>query len=134
VSEPADTPTILIADEDVGFVWWLGELFNESGYQAIPALNVDEALALVNKSRGRIPLLVVSPGFKEVLRLVETLSRFGPPKVVLIQESGCPNEVIAGLRAVATLERPDGWTPVSRSEWRQKVKRILSLVGIRAAS
>ena len=45
--EPPRGPTILIVDEDVGFVWWLGELFSEFGYRSIPALSCRQALSLV---------------------------------------------------------------------------------------
>jgi DNA-binding NtrC family response regulator len=132
VTEPKDRPSILIADEDVGFVWWLGELFNEAGYPAIPALNADQAIAFLEKSAGSIIVLVVGANFKDIDRLVQVLVRFGSPKLVLIQDSA--GQEIAGVRAAAALERPDGWTPISRVEWRFKIKKILNEVGVRAAS
>jgi DNA-binding NtrC family response regulator len=132
VSERSRAPNILIIDDDVGFLWWLGELFNEIGYRSIPALNCREALARVRSLIGGVDLLVINPGLKGVAALVRILSRVQRPKIVLIYES--VPKTIPSLEAAATLERPAGWGPVSRQEWRQKVSRVLNQVGFRAAS
>ncbi|MBZ5609253.1 MAG: hypothetical protein LAP38_13400 [Acidobacteriia bacterium] len=132
MNEPSGAPAILIVDEDVGFLWWLGELFHEAGYRSIPALSCEQALSLVRDVQGGIDLLVVSPSMQGVSGLILTLSRIHPPKVVLIQDLA--TELIPGVWAVATLQRPLGPEPVSRQEWRQKIGEILSQVGFRAAS
>ena len=64
MNEPSPAPAILIVDEDVGFLWWLGELFHEAGYRSIPALNSQQALSLAKNVPGGIDLLIVSPGLK----------------------------------------------------------------------
>jgi DNA-binding NtrC family response regulator len=132
VSERSGAPNILIIDDDVGFLWWLGELFNEIGYRSIPALNCKEALALVRHLRGGVDLVLVNPSLKGVAALVRILSRVQRPKIVLIYDS--VPKAIPPVEAAATLERPAGWGPISRPEWRQKVSRVLNQVGIRAAS
>lgn len=132
MSERSRAPNILIIDDDVGFLWWLGELFNEIGYRSIPALNCKEALALVRNLSGGVDLLVINPALKGVAALVRILNRVQRPKIVLIHESSA--KTIPLVEAAAILERPTGWGPVSRQEWRQKVSRVLSQVGIRAAS
>jgi DNA-binding NtrC family response regulator len=130
VIEPLRGPTILIVDEDVGFVWWLGELFSEFGYRSIPALSSRQALSLARKNTTGVHLLVIDPSLRGVPRLIQVLRSIHPPKIVLIQESG--EREIPGV--VATLERPSGWGPLSRSEWRQRVRRLLKQVESRAAS
>ena len=130
--EPPRGPTILIVDEDVGFVWWLGELFSEFGYRSIPALSARQALSLARKNITDVHLLVIDPSLRGVSRLIQVLRSIHPPKVVLIQESGVGE--IPGFGVVATLERPSGWAPLSRAEWRQKVQRLLKQVESRAAS
>lgn len=132
MSERPGDPNILIVDDDVGLLWWLGELFNEAGYQSIPALSCEQALLHTKKNRGGVDLLIVDPRLSEVSRLIETLSRTGSPKIVFIQGPGYV--AIPGVTPVATLERPSGWAPVSRTEWRQMLERILSRIGFRAAS
>jgi DNA-binding NtrC family response regulator len=132
VNEPVGTPVILVVDEDVGFLWWLGELFHEAGFRSIPALNCQQALALSRTVPGGVDLLVINPALKGVSGLIQSLTGAHPPKIVLIEEAGAAP--IPGVQALATLERPSGPEPVSRAEWRQKIAKILSQVGFRAAS
>jgi CheY-like chemotaxis protein len=131
VTAPPGAPTILIADEDVGFVWWLGELFTELGYHSLPALNCKEALSVVKQAGREVDLLLIDPRLEGSRRLIDTLTRVRQPKIVLIE----PDEAaLAGIPAVATMERPSGPGPVSRGEWRLKLQRLLIRAGIRAAS
>lgn len=132
MTEPPGAPTILIADEDMGFLWWLGELFNELGYRSLPALSCEQAFSLLNQSARQVDLLLISARLKGASALIETLQRARPLKVVLIQ--GPEEYEIPGIRAAASIERPSGWAPVSRQEWRQKLQRLLTQIGIRAAS
>ena len=132
MTQPPGAPTILIADEDMGFLWWLGELFNELGYRSLPALSCEQALSLLNQSARRVDLLLINPRLNGASGLVETLRRARPLKVVLIQ--GPEEYQIQGVQAVASIEPPSGWAPVSRQEWRQKLLRLLTQIGIRAAS
>jgi DNA-binding response OmpR family regulator len=131
VTPSSGPPTALIVDEDVGFIWWLGEIFNEVGYQAVPALSARQAVALFEETKFVVDLVVVNPGLPGVWDMLETLSRSRPPAVVLIEN---PEAVsIAGIRALATLERPSGWEPVSRAEWLRKVRRVVQQLDNRAA-
>ena len=132
MTEPPGAPTVLIADEDVGFLWWLGELFNELGLRSLPALSSRQALSLIRKSGRQVDLLLINPRLRGSSRLIRTLGRIRPLKVVFIQ--GPLVLEIAGIQPAATIERPFGWAPVSRQEWRQKLQRLLRQVGIRAAS
>lgn len=131
MTAPPGAPTILIADEDVGFVWWLGELFTELGYHSLPALNCKEAISVVKKGGRKVDLLLIDPRLEGAQRLIDNLTRIRPPKIVLIE----PDEAaLAEIPAVAVLQRPSGLGPVSRSEWRFKLQRLLMQAGIRAAS
>ena len=38
--------TVLIVDEDVGFVFWLGEILTKLGCRAVPALDCTQAVAI----------------------------------------------------------------------------------------
>ncbi len=132
MTEPPGAPTILIADEDMGFLWWLGELFNELGYRSLPALSCSQALALLRKSGRQVDLLLINPRLRGASRLILTLSRMRPLKVVFIQ--GPEAFELPGIQPSANIERPFGWAPLSRLEWRHKLQRLLKQIGIRAAS
>jgi hypothetical protein len=125
VSEPSGPQTLLIVDSDVGFLWWLGEIFTEVGYQALPALNCSQALAAVKKFHLQIDLLVVNPALTGVGRLLASLERSGRDlKIVLIRE-GPIGLKYPGFRYDATLTRPSGWEPVSRPDWLRKLRNLL---------
>ena len=133
MTEPSWAPAILIIDEDVGFLWWLGELFHEAGYQTIPSLNCSEALSLARNVKGGIDLVLVHPGIRGVRRLITALSGIHTPKVILLQDSSTV-ESIPGVQAAAILQRPAGSDTVSRQEWRQRINSVLQQIGFREAS
>ena len=39
-------PTALIVDDDLGLIFWFGELFAKAGWNIVPALNCRQAVAL----------------------------------------------------------------------------------------
>ena len=53
--------TILITDRDLGFVFWLGQLLDDAGYQALPARSSVDAIALQNQFHLKIDLLILNP-------------------------------------------------------------------------
>jgi hypothetical protein len=124
-------PTVLVADEDVGFIWWLAELFAEFGYRSIPALGCRQALSLFRRSDSEIHIALIDPRLHGAARLISILRHLGVSKIVLIQEAG-HHRLVVGV--VATIERPTGLGPISRMEWRQKLQRLLMQLGSRAAS
>jgi hypothetical protein len=65
-------PTALIVDDDLGFVWWLGERFHEAGYQPAPALNPRQAGFLVKELNLKITVVVVNPGLPGARKLIKT--------------------------------------------------------------
>jgi len=131
VIPPSGPPTVLIVDEDVGFIWWLGEILNEVGYQTVPALSAQQAVALFEETGFVAELVVVNPGLPGVPAMLETLSRSGAPGVVLVENRDVDS--IPGIRALATLKRPSGWEPVSRVEWLRTMRRVVQQLDNRAA-
>jgi len=128
VSEPPGALTILIVDNDVGFLWWLGELFTQTGYSAIPALNCNQAIAAIKKFSLKVDLLFVNPILTGVVGFVQSLQGSRRHlRVVLIQE-GSPTSsgpASPGFRYDATLTRPSGWEPISREDWLQKLRTLV---------
>jgi DNA-binding NtrC family response regulator len=50
---------ILIIDNDLGFVFWLGQALDAAGYDTLPAKGVAEATELLAHVRGNIDVLIV---------------------------------------------------------------------------
>jgi DNA-binding NtrC family response regulator len=124
VSDGPGSPTALIVDDDIGFVLWLGEMLNESGYQAIPALNSRQAMTLVKDLKLQVDVLVVNPKLRGAARTVKTLETAQPRlRVVLISDPSAPAKTPDPKHA--TLERPSAWEPISRPLWITRIRKVL---------
>jgi DNA-binding NtrC family response regulator len=127
---PAAT-TVWIVDNDLGFVWWLGEVFTEAGCRTLPALSCEQALALIKSLNVGIDLLVVNPQLPGVIKMLEILSRAHPNFKIVAIGNASP-ALPADLRPQASLERPSASDSISRPDWLKKVRRLLKEVAAAA--
>jgi hypothetical protein len=120
-TEPSRVPVVLIVDEDLGFVWWLGQMFSEAGCQVVPALSPEQTDSFARNLK--VDVIVVNPELAGVSELIRGMSSPRPPKIVAIRNH---DSVVRGaVRADATLERPSGWGTVSQNEWLGCVRRLV---------
>jgi len=125
-------PSVLIVDEDLGFLGWLGDLFSEAGYRALPALSCRQALALIRQYDLDVDVLAVDEGLPGVSGMIGLLQRARRPlKIVAIRSR--TSDYVADIPAHATIERPSGWEPISRPLWLKKVLAVLKQAEARAA-
>jgi DNA-binding NtrC family response regulator len=130
-SSPAAT-TVWIVDNDLGFVWWLGEVFTEAGCRTLPALSCEQALTLIKSLDVGVDLLVVNPQLPGIVKMLQILSRAHPNlKIVTIGNASAA--LPAALRPQASLKRPSASDPISRPEWLKKVRKLLKEVASAAA-
>jgi hypothetical protein len=124
----------LIVDHDLGFLMWLGDVFLEVGYQAVPALHCRQALALARRVNLPVSTLVVNPELPGAGRIVAALAELNPGlRVIQIcnsaahpdQANGNGRTKPNGIHARFTLQRPPPWEPVSRPEWVAKIRKML---------
>jgi hypothetical protein len=111
----------LIVDDDVGLIFWFGEIFAKAGWNIVPALNCRQAVSLAVMWDSHIDLIVVNPALKSIPELVDTLSRVHRPKIVIIRDP----DVEPDIPADATIDRPDVSTSLSRAEWAERVRKLL---------
>ena len=124
--EAAPSPLVLIVDEDLGFVWWLSEMFSAAGCQVVPALNPAEIVSITRELDLNIDMLVVNPDLAGIQETVEALSQSRSPKIVAIREHDSPRNNVAGAHAM--IERPSGSGQVSPKEWQACVKNLVKEV------
>lgn len=117
-------PTALIVDDDVGFLLWLGEMFNESGYQTFPALHCRAALALAKKLALQIDVLVVNPALPGARRAMRALTTAQPSLQVVLIRDGSKSGSVEDSSHPA-LDRPSAWEPISRPQWITKIRHAL---------
>ena len=124
MSRPAPLPSVLIVDEDLGFLGWLGDLFSEAGYRALPALNCRQALSLIKRFKLDVDVVAVNDELPGVTGMIGMLKRAHRPlKIVAIRNHA--GERPGAIPVHATIERPSGWEPISRSVWLQKILSVL---------
>jgi hypothetical protein len=115
---------------------WLGEVLTELGWQTVPALHCRQALALSKRLQLPIKTLLLDPDLPGAARAIKTLVTANPGlRVVLIRDSpaqpACGKPILACREAIlgrreAILERPAPWQSISRPEWIDKVRRVLT--------
>lgn len=125
--------TILIVDNDVGFVWWLGAVSTEIGCHSVPALNCAQAQTLVKKLQLSVNLLIVNPTLSGIGQLIKSLNN-SDLKVVAIFENNTFAFDAHGVHYDATITRPSGWEPVSSQEWQRKMKTLLKQLQLTCSS
>jgi hypothetical protein len=117
---------VLIVDDDLGFVFWVGQALDVAGYNALPAKGVPEALSLVDLFAGRIDLLLIRtalPGAADfaagLLRSQGTLKVIGLIDKDLQEAPDFPGW-IAGLR------RPCAMNEESKADCLALIRAVLA--------
>ena len=123
-------PAIWIVDDDLGFVWWLGEIFTQAGCRALPALSCHEASVLMKKLAVDPDLLVLNMDLAGVSELLQYVQRGRRHVKIVAIGSQLPR---VRIPIHATLERPSGFEPISRSDWLKRVRKLLKDAEIAAA-
>jgi hypothetical protein len=132
VRDAAVKQIALIVDEDLGFVCWLGQMLAKAGCQAVPALDCQSALDLVEDLGLRINVVIVNPSIGGADKLTKVLSgRNRSLKVVTIRDAGM-NNATGMVRAQGTLNRSIGSSKVWRQEYLRNIRRVLKSVRIAA--
>ncbi len=95
--------TVLIADRDLGFVFWLGGELNKLGYLALPALNESQATTMAKQFPPDV--VVFNPSFPKVADLLESFRQpQKSPRVVALPPD--PEERLEKMRNLqAALEQ-----------------------------
>ena len=114
-------PAALIVDDDVGLIFWVGEIFVRAGWNIVPALNCRQAVSLAVMWDSHINLILVNSGLGGISEMVETLSDLHRPKVVVIRDPNVEPEISAD----AIVDRPGMETPLARLEWAQRFQKLL---------
>lgn len=123
---PHRKPTALIVEDDVGLLFWFGEIFARAGWNVVPAVNCRQAVSLAVMWDSYIDLVVVNPALTGITEMIETLSRVHRPKVVILRDP----DFEAAIPADATIDRPDLSSSASRTRSAERLRRVLKRIGL----
>ena len=116
-------PIVLIVDDDLGFVWWLGEILTEVGCCSLPALSCKQARTLMKEGYS-LDLMLINPDLRGASALVSTLGPRNANVPVVAIRTGSERAGGAADQDT-TLERPSASDQISRAEWLRKVRKLL---------
>jgi DNA-binding response OmpR family regulator len=115
---------ILLIDQDLGLLFWLGRVLDHAGYQAFPARTVPDALALLGELHLTIGMLILDcslPGAENLITALRKSRRF--LRVVCL--SADPHHTcVRGADVLCS--KPVRFSERSKSKWLKAVFEALS--------
>ena len=116
--------TVIIVDDDLGFVWWLGEIFNDAGCRALPALACGDAVVLAKRLGVEPDLIILNPSLRGASKMLKNYVQTNPHlKIVTI---GPPLKRLgASIQPHAILERPSPSDLFLRRDWLEKLRKLV---------
>jgi hypothetical protein len=118
--------TILILDDDLGFVFWLGQTLTSPQFRPFPAPSVADAKKLLKNLAAGLDILIVNPELNGALEFARGL-RMRQRGLRLIAALGYPpasSEAPPGFDAARN--KPDERDEAEQTAWEQLIRRVLS--------
>ena len=85
--------TVLIVDDDLGFLWWLGDILGNSGCTVVPALSCQQAVTFMKELSVNLDLIFVNPGLSGVSSMLESLTA-GQNKIKVIEVPRSADDIL----------------------------------------
>lgn len=118
--------TILILDDDLGFVFWLGQTLASPEFRPFPAPSVAEAKKLMPMLPAGLDILIVNPELDGALAFARNL-RKGQRELRLIAALAYPP---ASSQAPSDFDaarnKPNERDEAEQSAWQHLVRRVFS--------
>jgi hypothetical protein len=116
---------VLILDDDLGFVFWLGHLLDATGFSAIPAKSVPDAASLLSQLDLRADVLVINLALAGALDFMAALNRSQKDvKVVGVLNGPVEADGHKGVHALQS--RPAILNETAQVEWLQCIQHVLA--------
>jgi len=120
--------TILIIDDDLGFVFWLGRVLAHGGYEVLPAKGFSDASTLLSDLNAEVDLLIVNPSLPGAADFVNALRRSRPnAKIVFALDDDQPAGQIQNADIIARKLLPED--AAAATLWLRVVEQALGRQG-----
>ncbi len=121
--------TVLIIDDDLGFVFWLGHGLDAAAYTALPARTVPDAALLIMQLDLTVDVLLINLSLAGSVEFIAALHRSQRDvRVIGILDDGQLAAHITGVNA--THAKPTVFDDTSKNEWLGCIERILLNNGV----
>jgi len=124
---------ILLIDRDLGFLFWLGRVLDQGGFEAFPAKSIPDAETLIREFHLIVGMLIVNgalPGTQEFIAKVRQANT--DLKVIALLEPGQLTIVPPGVNAVC--HKPLEIHSASKILWLRTVRDVFDIPVIDSAS
>lgn len=127
------TKTVLIADRDLGFVFWIGQKLDRAGYRAFPANSSANAAEMVRQFHLVVDLLILNPSIRGIREFAKRLRLSqGHLRTIVVMDEG--DGPVSGLpKANASLRKPRLRDEASEIQWLETIERVFAEDGSRRA-
>lgn len=118
--------TILILDEDLGFVFWLGQALTAASFKPLPAQNVSDAKRWLRRFKLIVDVLILDPAVPGAIEFAEWLRcQQGQLRVVAaVGERPEPSVVAKDVDALR--KKPEVLDPAAEAQWLQVIRSVLA--------
>jgi hypothetical protein len=117
--------TVFIIDADLGFVFWLGQALQDSGYQVLPAKSFPEAATVITELKAEIDLLIVNPFLAGAAAFVDAL-RSSRPNLKVLAVLGENDPQVSQIPSPdATVRKPLQADRIASAVWVGMVEQLL---------
>jgi len=123
---------ILIADHDLGFVFWLGAALSEAGYSVLPAQNVRRAKRFARQID--FSLVIANPSLLGIADFVEPLRREQPQLklIAAIESPGAGTGDLLGVDGILSKAEPAN--EATKQLWVEQVAALTGNAAFRSAT
>jgi DNA-binding response OmpR family regulator len=111
---------ILLVDSDLGFLFWLGRVLDQAGYQAFPAKSVVDAVTLVGQLRLPVSVLILDCSLPDAESLITRMRR--SRKFLKTICLGGDGRHVCSNVADAVCVRPVQFDEQSKAKWLHTVR------------
>jgi hypothetical protein len=116
---------VLIVDRDLGFLFWLGQLLADAGYETLPAVSCAEALFHIKTFGVGIDDVIVEEDLPGASEMLQELARVnGSLRIIFIGNPAI--HIPATIPADMTIQRPRSGEPLSPEKWLMRLETVLS--------
>jgi DNA-binding NtrC family response regulator len=118
--------TVLILDDDLGFVFWVAQTLAGAGFESIPAQSVAEAKRLLNRLSVTVDVVIVSPRVAGAFDYIRELRGEKPGLAVVAAVDQAADLMIVRREVDAVRAKPDVLSEAAMPEWQRTVRRAYS--------